>query len=163
VPRGKTILRVAAASDLLDARGAVHLELDVPRLTDEPLAVTPLVLAVPADPAVRVANIGQSATALPLQPTTRRTFAVSERVAVFARVFGHSSSAAKGELRVRQVDSSVRATPLTLVPVKGEGDIQECQGVLALEGLAPGAYVLEVLVHGAANVAGKSSAVITIK
>jgi hypothetical protein len=163
VPRGKTILRVAAASDLLDTRGAVHLQLDVPRLSGEPLAVTPLVLAVPADPSVRVAHVGQSATALPLQPTTRRTFTESERVAVFARVLGLSSGAAKGELRVRQGETGVRMTAVTLVPAKGERDIQECQGVLTLKGLAPGAYVLELSVHGGGNVAVKSSAAITIK
>ena len=163
VPRGKTVLRVAAASDLLATRGAVHLQLDVPRLTGEPLAVTPLVLAGRADSAVRVANIGQSATALPLQPTTRRAFAAAEQVAVFARAIGTSSGAVKGELRVRQGDAIVRMTPVSLVAVKGETDMQECQGVLALEGLAPGAYVLEISVEGAANVAANRSTVITIK
>ena len=163
VPRGKIVLRVAAASDLLDTRGAVHLQLDVPRLSGEPPAVTPLVLAVRADPAVRVAHIGQSATTLPLQPTTRRTFMVSERVAVFARVLGLSPGSAKGELRVRQGETIVRVTPVTLVPVNDEEDMLECQGVLALEGLAPGAYVLDVSVHGAANVSANRSTAITIK
>ena len=90
----------------------------MPRLTAEPLAVTPLVIAVRADSAVRVAHIGQSATTLPLRPTTRRTVAASEQVAVFARVIGTSSGAVKGELRVREGDAIVRMTPVRLVAAK---------------------------------------------
>jgi VWFA-related protein len=162
-PRGKTILRVAASSELLEARGSVHMPLEVPRLAGEPVAIASLVLAASANAGIRVAHIGDSATALPFQPTTHRTFSSKDSVGVFTRVFAAAPGSLIAELTLRQADNVVRVTPFTLTPAKNEKQALDGQAVVSFAGLPPGIYVLDVTARGKADLSANRAVVITVQ
>ena len=162
-PKGKTILRVAASSELLEARGSVHMPLEVPRLAGEPLAIASLVLAAPANAGVRIAHVGDSDKALPFQPTTRRAFSTSDRIAVFTRIFAANPGSVTATLSLRNGESTVRNTPLTFAPAKAEKQGLDGLAVLPLSGLAPGTYVIEVVSRGASDVTATRAVVITVQ
>ena len=134
-PKGKTVLRVAVSSEALGTRGTVHMPVEVPPLSDQKLAVAPLVIAATADPTVRVAHLGRTAGVLPFQPTTRRVFETRESVGVYGRVFAAMPAGVTAELLLKRNGTVRRALPLDLKPVTGERQAVEGQTGISLAGL----------------------------
>ena len=162
-PRGRTVLRIAAASDTLGVRGTVHMPIEVPRLDDQPLVVAPLVLAATADRSVRIAHTGSSAKMLPFQPTTRRVFGAQEGVGVYVRVFPTRPLGVTAEVNLRRGDAVLRTLPLALTPVEGEKQAMQGQVGVPLAGLASGEYVIELTARLESGAIATRGVVVTVR
>ena len=162
-PRGRTVLRIAAASDTLGVRGTVHMPLEVPRLEDQPLVVAPLVLAATADRSVRVAHTGSSAKMLPFQPTTRRVFGTQEGVGVYVRVFATQPRGLTAGINVKRGDTVLRTVPLALTPVDGEKQAMQGQVGVPLTGLAAGECLIEVTARLESGMVATRGVVVTVR
>lgn len=94
-------LRLAAHSTVQDKTGSVYSAIDVPDFEKESLSLSGVIVsAVPA-----TASAGKEALAslIPVMPTTKRTFARTDRVSAFLRIYQH----AKGTLSSVRLDIRV--------------------------------------------------------
>ena len=82
---GRYQLRIAANVGSLSTSGSLYYDLDVPDVSSAPLSLSALLFT--ATPGPIVASRGELKDILPVTPTTRRTFAGTDRVAAFTRVY----------------------------------------------------------------------------
>jgi VWFA-related protein len=82
---GRYQLRIAAHVGSLSTTGSLYYDVDVPDVTSMPVTLSPMVLT--ATPGPIVASRGELKGILPVVPTTRRTFAATDQVAAFARIY----------------------------------------------------------------------------
>jgi VWFA-related protein len=148
VPRGTHLVRVAVVSRALGTMGTVHLPaIDVPQLAGRPLAMGGLVLGVEAAAGapVRVARLdGAAAGAVPFPPTTRRTFAATERLHIFARVFAAAPAGVETALVLTLDGQPMRRVVPECAPAAGIPNALDCRTTLSLADLAAGEYALEL-------------------
>ena len=149
VPRGKHILRVVVASEALGAAGTVHLPpIEVPQLAGRPLAIGGLVLGVDgaATPVVRVARLDPAnAGAVPFPPTTRREFAATDRLHIFARVFAATPSEVQAQVRLIRDGETIRTLAPTLTPAAAAKGAADFRTMLTLADLPAGTYAIELM------------------
>jgi hypothetical protein len=98
---GRYNLRFGATSSLQEKTGSVYLSVDVPDFEKEPMSLSGVVISAAPSPA----SAGKEALAplLPVMPTTKRTFAKTDKVSGFFRIYQH----AKGELSSVRLDIKV--------------------------------------------------------
>src|SRR5262249_9646277 len=149
--KGRFELRVSAASDRLARGGSVYLDLDVPDLRAEALAIGWLAIAYADGPRVPVAppSVRRPAPALPFAPTLDRVFSPSDSLRVY---FEGVCRAPHVTAALDVIDRSGRSV-LTLVPTVTPGDPLRVQDVVPLQNLSPGAYSLRATLSDGAHVA----------
>jgi VWFA-related protein len=81
---GRYQLRIAANVGSLSTGGSLYHDVDVPDVSSAPLALSGLILSVEPGPVAAPADAFK--TVLPVRPTSRRTFAATDRVTAFTRV-----------------------------------------------------------------------------
>ena len=98
---GRYTLRFGATSTLQEKVGSVYLPVDVPDFEKEPMSLSGVIVSASPSPA----SAGKEALAplLPVMPTTKRTFAKTDRVSAFVRIYQHT----KGELSSVRLDVKV--------------------------------------------------------
>jgi len=94
-------LRLAAHSTVQDKTGSVYSAIDVPDFEKEPLSLSGVIVS--AAPATASAGKEALASLIPVMPTTKRTFARTDRVSAFLRIYQH----AKGTLSSVRLDIRV--------------------------------------------------------
>jgi VWFA-related protein len=151
VPPGRYQLRVAAREKGTARLGSVFTDMDAPDFSNAPLVMSDVVIgAQSASSALSLAAESETLRhVMPVPPTTARTFARSDTLAVFAEI-------ADNESRLHTVDIS--ATMRTddgreVYTTRDERDSRELTasdgtfrflGVIPLDKLAPDRYVLSV-------------------
>ena len=156
LPAGSMTLRIALASEALGAAGSVHLPIVVPELDEDDAHLGGIALGLQTRASD---SLGPPPSDLvPFAPTTRREFGRGEVVEVFTRLFpGATDAGTDGRttatVSARQGDSTVWTAPLDVVPSGNGQPTLDWRGLLELQGLAAGDYVLNVtatLPNGAA-------------
>lgn len=154
IPRGKHVLRVAVASELLATSGTVHLPIDVPQLAGRPLAVGGILLGLESAtaPALRAARLDSTnASGVPFPPTTRREFSTTDRLHVFARIFAARPADVRTEILLTRDGQTVRSLAPQMAPAAVPAGAIDCQAPLPLADLAPGTYAIEWIVRAGAE------------
>jgi VWFA-related protein len=143
---GKYEVRLSAHSNAADTRGSVYVDVDVPDYRKEKLSLSGVVLnsALPAGP---VAPARLLREILPVTPTSERTFATSDIVTAFMRVYqGGSDKIAPVTMKVTIVDGagkSVATQSDTIAADRFSSDrASDFQFRLPLTTLVPGEYLL---------------------
>ncbi len=104
---GRYQLRIAANVGSLSTSGSLYYDLDVPDISSAPLSLSALLLT--ATPGPIVASRGELKDILPVVPTTRRTFAATDGVAAFMRMYqGRRSALTAIDLRLQIRDQDDR-------------------------------------------------------
>lgn len=147
LPPGRYQLRVAARETGGGAASVVHYDLDVPDFTNEPLAISGLVLTTTsAGEMATTRPDGPLQAVLPMPPTAARTFARGEVMTVYAEVYDNvkqpphgldivtTVQRVNGDGKVFSHSSEVAVSGQT-IPYRAE---------VPLAGLPAGAYVLRV-------------------
>jgi hypothetical protein len=145
LPSQPLTLRIAVASRALGKAGSVQIAVDVPKVSDNRLQLTGVVIGAAAQ-STAATEADAIKDLVPFQPTTSRVFAQTETLRVFARAFwGSKDSAVAVTLRLTGPSSPAPQT-LNLNGLRAQGGKSEAvlDTPLALAGLAPGAYQLEV-------------------
>lgn len=88
---GRYQLRIAANVGSLSTNGSLYFDVDVPDVGSAPLSMSGLMLGVEPGPVVAPAN--GLKPLVPILPTTRRTFAVTDRVSAFVQLHQGGRSA----------------------------------------------------------------------
>jgi VWFA-related protein len=150
LPPGTYQLRVAARNNV-GTIGSVHYDLVVPDFAKAPLSISGVVVSSAAAGGVPTAgSITELANALPGPPTTARTFAASDELAVLAEVYdnqgaqSHSvdiSATLKAEGRVQVFANSERRSSTELGGARGGYGYT---ARIPLKDLAAGLYVLTI-------------------
>jgi VWFA-related protein len=145
LPSQPLTLRIAVASRALGKAGSVQMTVDVPKVSDNKLQLTGVVLgaAVQSTAATEADAIKDL---VPFQPTTSRVFAQTDTLRVFARAFwGSKDTAVTVTLRLTGPKSPAPQT-LNLNGMRAQNGKSEAvlDTTLPLTGLAPGSYQLEV-------------------
>jgi VWFA-related protein len=94
-------LRFAAHSTLQDKTGSVYSIIDVPDFAKDPMSLSGVIVS--ATPATASAGQEALASLIPVMPTTKRTFAQTDKVSAFLRIYQH----AKGTLSSVRLDIRV--------------------------------------------------------
>jgi hypothetical protein len=145
LPAEPLILRVAAASRTLGRVGSIHLPVAVPKLTSDTLHVGPPVFGLPGvrEPAL---NAEAMAGLVPFQPTTTRTFASTDTVHLFARVFAPRGSASVTVTMTVRGSGGERTRAETIAVRGGPQDSPEAswQAILPIGELPAGQYIVQV-------------------
>jgi VWFA-related protein len=153
---GRYQLRVGGDIGALSTTGSVYYDVVVPDFEKAPLSLSGLVLASPSGPQpLKSVQADNLKSVLPVVPTTRRQFAGTERVAVFARAYQGGKMppvAASVRWQIRNADDMVvldRTQDLAASAFAGatEADLRLD---VPLASLPPGAYVLTLEGHAGA-------------
>jgi VWFA-related protein len=145
LPPGPSTIRAAVASRALGKTGTLHLPVSVPKVHDDRLALTPLVLGLRGQ-----GSPAQSVLAawLPFEPTTARTFARSDVLRIFGRLFWRErdGKAVSVTTTLRQGDRVAHRQERALDGDSAPNRRREASlsTELPLEQLSPGAYTLDV-------------------
>lgn len=145
LPSQPLTLRIGVASRALGKAGTVQMPIDVPKLSDDRLQFGNIVLGL-AGVSAPAMNREAITALVPFQPITTRTFAATDMLRVFGRVFWRSKST---DLPAVAFDITPRAAAVNQPKVTmsaGPNGHQEAAfvGTVSLSGLVPGRYVLEV-------------------
>jgi VWFA-related protein len=144
---GRYELRASASIASISKSGSVYGYLDVPDFSREPVSLSGLVIS--ATPATASANVLAITDLLRVMPTTRRTFASSDDVASFVRVYqGGMEAATPVSLAVRIVDRTGRAIVDEHVTLEASQFAPtrsaDFSWKLPLDRLGPGAHLLTI-------------------
>ena len=148
LPSQPLILRVAIASQALGKVGTIHVPLVVPDTHGGNLQIGGIVLGLVDAPREGALETVPIATLVPFQPTTTRTFAATDTLRVFDRLFWGSKDA-DADVTITVVGAASRAplavhvagAPATATPSKREGTLAP---LVPLAGLAHGEYTLRI-------------------
>jgi VWFA-related protein len=146
LPSQGLTLRIGVASRALGKTGTVQLPIEVPR-ADGRLAISGLALTSDDQPPIGVMSKELIADLVPFQPVLTRSFAISDTIRVFGRLFweGRDESAAV-TVALAGARRELQAPPLTLAGVVTAGNRRQAEldTTLRLAELAPGDYVLRI-------------------
>ena len=145
LPPQALTLRIGVASRMLGRTGTVQLPVDVPKAEGR-LAISGLAITSEDQPPVGVMAKELIADLVPFQPVLTRTFALSDTVRVFGRVFWESRDAsADVSVEIGSARAGVSKT-LTVAGavISGNRRQGELDASLRFAELAPGSYVLRV-------------------
>ena len=145
LPSQPLTLRIAVASRALGKAGSVQMAVDVPKISDNKLQLSGVVLGA-AGQFTLATEADAIKDLVPFQPTTSRVFAQTDTLRVFARAFwGSKDAAASVTLQLTGPTSSAPRT-LNLNGLRTQSGKSEAvlDSPLPLAGLTPGAYQLEV-------------------
>lgn len=146
LPPQPLTLRVGVASGALGKAGSVQLSVDVPNFSDDKLHLSGIALGLNGvSPSALNANAIESL--VPFQPVATRTFAPTDTLRVFGRVFWRSKDPAVVTTRIKDVPASLTQPALAMSPSPKGGQTGAFDAVVPLAGLTPGRYVLEVTVQ----------------
>ena len=153
LPPGRYQLRVAARETGGGAASVVHYDLDVPDFTNEPLAISGLVLTTTsAGEMATTRPDGPLQAVLPMPPTAARTFARGEVMTVYAEVYDNVKQSPHG----LDITTTVRAANGETVfsshtdrssALSTAGQTFPYRVEVPLKGLPAGAYILRVEVQ----------------
>jgi len=150
---GRYQLRIGGEIGALSTTGSLYYDVVVPDFANAPLSLSGLVLASLTGPqSVRADNL---AAVLPVVPTTRREFARTDQVVVFARAYqGGKVPAVAASVRwqIRDANDLVvidRTQDLAAAAFAGAA-AADLRLDVPLASLPPGAYVLTVEGHAGA-------------
>ncbi len=137
----------AALEAASNQHGSVFTFVDVPDFSQQPLALSGIVLAV--SPAVLVASKDALATLLPVVPTAKRRFARSDRVTLFVRVYQGGRRAVQPAgitVTLTDVNDHVTATMAGELPADAFAPARAADYRLdvPLDRLEPGEHLLTV-------------------
>ncbi|HKW02138.1 MAG TPA: VWA domain-containing protein [Vicinamibacterales bacterium] len=147
LPSQPVILRIAVASQTQAAAGSIHVPVEPIDPAKDLLQVSALVIGFDGAPREAAVPPGSLDRLLPFQPTTARTFASSDTIRIFGRLFWHSSSSAVPTATLTVVGPHEIAQETQVMPravlVNGrhEGTFDLAR---SLDGLAAGAYSLRL-------------------
>jgi VWFA-related protein len=144
LPLQPLTLRIAVASRTLGKAGSVQMTVDVPK-TSGSIQLGGVVVGTTSQTAA-AAEADAIKDLVPFQPTTSRTFAATDTLRVYARLFwGTKDPAADVTLTLIGAPSAPRT--LTLTGVKDQNGRSEAvlDTTLPLTGLAPGKYQIELI------------------
>jgi len=138
-------LRISAHSATLDTLGSVYADVEVPDFAKAPLSMSGVLLSV--TPGVPVAPAEALSAIVPVLPTTERTFARTDRVSAFLRVYqGGGGTLAPVRLSIRIVDdhdgTALEQTDALGRDLFGRTRAADERFPLPLTRLAPGEYLL---------------------
>jgi VWFA-related protein len=151
VPPGRYQLRIAAREKNSGRLGSVFTDLDVPDFASDPLVMGDVVIgAQSASRSLSLTSEDESLrNVLPLPPTTQRTFAATDTLAVFAEIVDNES-----RLHTVDIAASIRTDDgREVYTTRDERDSREVSGsdrtyrflgMIPLEKFAPDRYVLTV-------------------
>lgn len=138
-------VRAGVASRALGVAGTVQMSLDIPDPSRGPLTMSGVVLGYTGPPRQAVMSAELLKTYLPLQPTTTRTFAVSDTLRVFARFFWRTGDEAiQVSLAVRGPTAFPTQSARNAGQVTASWHIAVLDAGLPLKSFGPGSYTLEV-------------------
>ena len=129
----------------------MYLTVDVPDFSAAPLAIGGLLLGAAGTPR---APMAVTPIALPFTPSVDREFQPSDTLRIYFEVFARRAAAMTARLEVRDAgDRVLKGTTVALTATdRGQVDLQ-----LPLAGMAPGAYVLRVIVTDPVNTAQRET------
>jgi VWFA-related protein len=142
-PPGRYEVRVGVEAG--DGRAAsIFTYADVPDFDDAALSASGLVLG--ATPSPRIAGAGAIATLTPVVPTSRRTFAATDRVTAFLHVYQARQPFAPATVTTRITDTGNDVIAELTEPVEGHPlgrmSAADYRIDLPIDELAPGEYLL---------------------
>jgi VWFA-related protein len=145
LPSQALTLRVGVASRALARTGTVQLPVDVPK-PEGRLAISGLALTSEDQPPIGVMSKELIADLVPFQPVLTRSFAISDTIRVFGRLFWESRDAsADVTVEVGNARSAVtRTLNVAGAVLSGNRRQGEIDVTLRPAELAPGDYVLRV-------------------
>ena len=143
---GKYELRLSAHSDASDTRGSVYVDVDVPDFRKEKLSLSGVVLTS-ALPAAPIAPLRALRDVIPVVPTTERSFAPSDPVTAFLRLYqGGSDKLSAVALKIQIQDAAGKSvfekTEAIAIDRFGSERSAEYQLQLPLSTLTAGEYLL---------------------
>lgn len=145
LPPGRYEIRSSAASATSGLSGSVYGYVEVPDFAGEPLTLSGI--AISATPAAAAGNGDAISGLLPFAPTTRRAFAMTDRITAFVRVYQQNDDPPAPVTVVRRVidaaDRRVVDERATLEP----GAFANARGAdvqfeIPVDRLAPGRHLL---------------------
>ena len=146
LPTEPLTVRVGVSSTALGKTGTTHVEVDVLDYRDSDVQLSPLILGTSQYALDAAVGLDTIRSLVPFQPTTTRTFASTDTLRIFARVFWRTKHP-HADLRVSvQGPSPVPPQTTSIAGVRAPtGHTQgRLSTTLPLRGLTPGAYVLRV-------------------
>ncbi|HET9372064.1 MAG TPA: VWA domain-containing protein [Vicinamibacterales bacterium] len=146
LPADEMTLRVGVTSRSLGRTGTTHVPLDVPNFRKTDVQLSPIVIGSTVHAVDASVGLDALRGLVPFQPTTTRTFAATDRLRVFARVYwGSSDTRVTADV---QVDGkSMHRDALTVrTPAPGRREAT-VDAVLPLGDLSAGQHVLSVIVE----------------
>jgi VWFA-related protein len=147
LPPGALTVRVGAASVAAGRAGTVHLPLVVPDFAAGRVEVSGLVIGLAGASESPASRFEAIAALTPIQPTAERTFTAADTLQVFARIFlpKDANERVDARLVVKRGDEVVRSESMAVESGRVDGRATaDCGVELPLDGLSPGAYILEV-------------------
>ena len=153
---GRYQLRIGGEIANLETTGSLYYDVIVPDFSAAPLSLSGLVIDSPLGP--RSVQAESLKTVLPVAPTTRRTFAQTDRALAFARVYqGGKAPAVPVSVRwqVRNADDAValdREQKLDAAAF-ASGAAPDLRLDVPLATLPPGEYMLSVEVQAGSSTA----------
>jgi hypothetical protein len=144
IPPGRYELRVSATSQRLGKGGSVYLDVDIPDLRSQPVALGGLAIAYADGPRVAVAPppVRRTASPLPFAPSLDRVFTAAESL----RVCAEGSCKARVASAALEVIDASGARVLSVPPTLTPGDPFRLSALVPLRGLPPGPYTLRATV-----------------
>jgi hypothetical protein len=143
LPPQRLTLRVGVASQQLARAGTVQLPIDVPNPGDARLQLSGVSIGVAGSKALAL-NADILKPVVPFQPTTTRTFAVTDTLRVYGRAFWRDKAEAEVMISIKNVPGTLRQAALSALPgIKG-GQQGAFDAEVPLKQLAPGSYLLVV-------------------
>ncbi len=139
---GRYQLRVSAHSKLLDTRGSVYADVEVPDFARAPLSFSGVL--VTAAPGLTAAPRLVLAPIVPVVPTSARVFATSDHVSTLLRVYQKDPQAMTVEVRIVDAhDQTVVSQRVSLTPPAfAARGFAEIPYALPMAKLPPGDYLL---------------------
>lgn len=168
LPAGQYQLRLAGIEQVSGRSGSVIGDLDVPRFSSAPLAMSSLVLAVPTPKYEFAMSEGAGALGrlLPAPPTTRREFEADEQLAVYAEIYDNDERPHTVDLALRVIAEDGRQVYL----LEDQRDRRELAGrayghlvALPLDQFRPGNYVVSMEARSRLGTEIKRETMITVR
>lgn len=163
LPSAPLTLRIGISSQMLDKAASIHLPVEVISPSRDAIQIGSVVLGFAGAQRQTAVPPGALKDLVPFQPTLERAFAATDTLKIFAPfLWGRASGPALAVISVRSGDkvvmtqhaalssetAPVTGGPLTPLGVRNasvnQQNVASFSASLALKGLAPGAYVLEV-------------------
>jgi VWFA-related protein len=147
LPPGRYELRASASSHAWGASGSVYGYVDVPDFSRQPLSLSGITMAV-TPPAI-AGNTAVLEGLLPVVPTTRRAFAVTDRPSAFVRIYQSRNATSESiQVTMRILDAADRAVvdakqTLDSGPL-GQSGHADLQYPIPVERLSSGPHVLMI-------------------
>jgi VWFA-related protein len=146
---GRYELRAGVRDDDREVAGSVYTYVDVPDFTKTPFSVSGVVVQAQPSPLAAPATAFQAL--MPVVPTVRRTFARTDRVSTFLRVYQSADRPAQPvTVAVRIVGDSPSAQPIddrdTIPADRFSSHSADYQFELPVDKLTPGQYLLTITV-----------------